>query len=343
MPISRHTSLLAIAALAATLAVAGPAAAADEVKFATPQAAFEQGLGAYKSGYFEIARPALEHAARTAEGDARFLAEYYLARLYADNAGSQTNHARAYEIYQRIADENADIDPEDGLRAPIVAKVLTALAGYVRAGLPAIGLHADESRAIEYLEFAATFFNDKDAQFELAKIYLGAAEGSSDIKRGTHNLAVLAQEGHAGAQAFLADLHWRGKIVPKYENRALALITMAMENAPSSERIWIEDIYQNVYCGSSPYVRKSADGIVAVWKRMFTPQTGNGDRRMALGARELEPERRCANGEAVDTQRFGPGRYDGQPAIPLSPQKGGAIAVPPATGLRDINTRERGR
>ena len=159
MPISRHTSLLAIAALAATLAVAGPAAAADEVKFATPQAAFEQGLGAYKSGYFEIARPALEHAARTAEGDARFLAEYYLARLYADNAGSQTNHARAYEIYQRIADENADIDPEDGLRAPIVAKVLTALAGYVRAGLPAIGLLADETRAIEYLEFAATFFN----------------------------------------------------------------------------------------------------------------------------------------------------------------------------------------
>ena len=32
---------------------------------------------------------------------------------------------------------------------------------------------ANPDRAVEYLQHAATFFNDKDAQFELAKIYVG--------------------------------------------------------------------------------------------------------------------------------------------------------------------------
>ena len=49
----------------------------------------------------------------------------------------------------------------------------------------------------------------------------------------------------------------------KDERRALALITMAVENAPPHERIWIEDIYQNIFCGTSQGTRKQADGIVA--------------------------------------------------------------------------------
>ena len=45
-----------VAALA--IAAAGVAWAGEGVKYASPQAAFEQGLGAYKSGYYEIAIPA---------------------------------------------------------------------------------------------------------------------------------------------------------------------------------------------------------------------------------------------------------------------------------------------
>ena len=340
MRTSKSRGLITAATLAAMLAAcSSQTRAAGAIAFETPLAAFEQGLGAYKSGYYEIARPALEFAADHGEGDHRFLAEFYLARLYADNTGSQTNHARAYKMYQKIADENADTDPDDARRAPFVARALTALADYVRRGLPSADVKANPEQANEYLEFAAKFFNDPDAQFELAKVYLGSGDGDGDVRHGTHNLSILVQQGHAGAQAFLADLHWRGKFVPKDEPRALALATMAMENAPATERIWIEDIYQSIYCGASPDARKLAGGTVAVWRRMFTAPVVHPDRRMTLGGRELAPVRRCANGEPVDTARFGPGKRDDAPA--MSQQNGAApLVAPPSAGtLRDIGVR----
>src|SRR5262245_9148882 len=77
---------------ALVIAAAGSAYAAGGVKYASPQAAFEQGLGAYKAGYYEIAIPALEEAAAKGPELNRFFAEFYLARIYSDNAGVLTNH-----------------------------------------------------------------------------------------------------------------------------------------------------------------------------------------------------------------------------------------------------------
>ena len=58
-------------------------------------------LSAYNGGDYEIAIPALEFAAAQDE----FMAEYYLARIYADNSSSHTDHAKAYMLFQRIADK----------------------------------------------------------------------------------------------------------------------------------------------------------------------------------------------------------------------------------------------
>src|SRR5438876_5908708 len=69
----------------AALVICGAAAqalAGGAVKYASPQAAFEQGLGAYKSGYYEIAIPALEEAAAKGPELNRFFAKFYLARIY---------------------------------------------------------------------------------------------------------------------------------------------------------------------------------------------------------------------------------------------------------------------
>ena len=131
-----------VAALIVAVA-AGSASAGGGVKYASPQAAFEQGLGAYKSGYYEIAIPALEEAAKTGPELNRFFAEFYLARIYSDNSSDLTDHARAYELFQKLAHENADADPEDGQRAPFVAKTLTALADYLKRGVKEIGVRPD--------------------------------------------------------------------------------------------------------------------------------------------------------------------------------------------------------
>jgi hypothetical protein len=123
-----------------------------------------------------------------------------------------------------------------------------------------------------------------------------------------HYLSVLTNEGHPAAQAFLADLLWRGRHVKKDERRALALITMAVENAPEHERIWIEDTYQNVFCGTSQGTRKQADGIVAMWKKMFARPAAPSE-RMGLGG--LEAQRKCGNGEVIEFQR--------EPAVATTP------------------------
>ena len=325
-------------ALATAVVVVCAAPAFASVKYASPQAAFEQGLGAYKAGYYEIAIPALEEAAQKGAEINRFFAEFYLARIYSDNASALTNHAKAYELFRKLADENVDADPDDGRRAPFVAKALTALAGYLRNGLKEIGLRPDPDRAVEYLQHAATFFNDKDAQFELAKTYVGARSDPEDAKRGVHYLSVLTEEGHPGAQAFLADLYWRGRFVPKDPRRALALITMAVENAPPHERIWIEDVYQNIFCGTSTGTRKQASGIVAVWRKMFTRPPAPAD-HSTLAERESQPQRTCGDGEVLDINRS-----DAQSPTTARPASGSPGPGPDTMrgstsfGLRDAGT-----
>lgn len=294
--------------------------AARGAAFASPQAAFEHGMGALKAGRPDIALPALEHAA----GRGLFLAEFYLARLFADGTSPYADHAKAYVIYQRLADQHADIDPDDDQRAPFVAKAFTALAGYLRQGVPAIGVRPNPQRAAEYLHHAATFFNDQDAQFELAKLYLDGVGVPVDTKRAMHWLSVLTEKGHAGAQAFLADLYWRGRHVPREPNRAYALVTVAVENAPAHERIWIEDIHQNIYCGVSEQARRQAEGLVVSYRRHYGRAAVTID-RYGLAPLQLGPVRTCSNGETVRV-------HDGAgEAVRSKP-------VPPNVGTSEIAT-----
>ena len=289
MRISRLALSIVLLALPATLAVAG------STPFSSAQEALKQGISAYHGGYYEIAIPALEFAAAQDE----YMAEYYLARIYADNSGSHTDHGKAYKLFQHIADEHMDADPDEDPRAPYVGKSLTALAGYVRVGLPEIGVKPDPKQAVIYLNTASTFFNDQDAQFELAKLQLKGEGLETNIPLGKYWLTVLSQNGHAGAQAFLADLLWRGKYMEADQARALALISIAVEKAPPYERLWIEDIYQNIFCGAAEGTRKQATGIVAQWDNRYGRNPDKRDQTDGLGPLAGAPERTCQNGERV--------------------------------------------
>jgi len=303
----RFAAGLVFAALV-PLAIAGASAAGRQVTFTSPKEAYEQGMSSYRSGYIELAIPALEFAA----GKGNFLAQFYLARIYADNTTPHTDHAKAYVLYQRLADEHADVDPDYDQRAPFVAKALTALAGYVRLGVAEIGLKPDVERAAEYLRYAATFFNDEEAQFQLAKLYLKGEGVPENTRRAMHWLSVLTQQGHAGAQAFLADILWRGKLIKPDPLKAFALISVAVENAPPSERVWIEDIYQTIFCGASEGTRRQAAGMVADWRQRYGRTVDKTDQS---GVDRSQPRnvRKCSNGERI------PSLAEPQPAAPERP------------------------
>lgn len=284
----------AIALAGTTGAHAQQRRAACTVKFVSPQAALDQGIGAYQAGFYSIALHALTCAAEGGE----FLAQYHLARLYADSASSNTDHRRAYELFRAIVEEHAaTIDVDDDARAPFVGKALAAYAGYWLRGLPEVGLDPNPEQAAFFLQQAATFFRDQDAQFELAKLYLKGEGVPEDPRKALGWLTALTQGGHAAAQAFFAELLWRGKIVKKDEKRALALITVAVENAPMHEKLWIEDTYQSIYCGTPASVRKQAEGLIGSFRENYATRSG----RVPVEGDHLapSPKRTCDSGEVV--------------------------------------------
>jgi hypothetical protein len=275
------------------------------MRFVSPEAALEQGLAAYRGSHYEIAIPALEAAAAANS----VVAQFFLARIYSDSLSPHTDHPKAYQLYQRIANEHADVDPVDDRRSALVAKSFVALTGYLLNGLPEYGLRPDPVRAADFARHAATHFNDPDAQFDISKLLLKGEGVAQDTQAGLHFLSMATKRGHPGAQAFLADLYWRGKLVKRDPVLALSLITVAVENAPFGERVWIEDIHQNIFCGAPDGTRRQADGVVANWRQRFHLSAPNTDRSglSDLGAR---PVRTCANGETVGGEGASAGRSD---------------------------------
>ncbi len=273
--------------------------ALSEVRFHDPRAALQQGIAALRSGNLEIAIPALEFAAKRDV----FPAHYYLARVYADNNSPLTDHGKAFELLYRFIKLHGQTDSADYRRAPMVSRAMTRLARYLLQGVPQINLPADHARAVRFLELAATEFNDDDAQFELAKLRLTGDGIRRNARVALHWLSVLSQKGHPGAQAFLADLNWRGKYTTRNPIRALVLITLALENAPQEDRIWIEDIHQNIVCGAKQGNKHAASGMVANWRRKYARSTRSdaGDLFLSLN---VGPQRTCADGTPV--QRLAP-------------------------------------
>lgn len=306
------------------LAALGSAHAAQ---FTSPQQAQEQGISAYRGGYFEMALPALEFAAEKK----LFFGAYYLAELYANNNSAHTDHAKAYLLYQNIANDFADVDPDGDRRARYVAHSLTSLAKYVRDGLPEVGVKADPRRAADYLHHAALFFNHEDAQFELAKMQIAGEGVRTNVPRGRHWLATLARKGHAPAQAFLADLLWRGKHMKQDQVRALALISVAVKNAPAQDRVWIEDIYQNIYCGASKGVHSQATGMVAEWDNRYGRKPDETLDEDGLGVLTARALRTCGDGRKVEPLfHDGDDAKSGTPDRPTIAKEG---STPPKAGF----------
>lgn len=286
------SAAIAVITLAGVL-VSVPALA--EVKFASPDAAFEKGMAAYRARHFDDAIPAFKAAAE----QGNLFATFYLARIYSDHARPITDHAKAYKLYSEIVDRYYSIDPKDFRRSPTVAKSITAMARYVQNGLPEIGLEADRAHAVHLFRYAAQYYNEPDAQFELAKLQLVGEGVRQDVRSALYWFSRLVKRGHPSAQAYLADLLWRGDYLKRDPMQALALVTIARRNAPQHELIWIDDVYQDVYCGTSPKLRTQVHKQLAALKS----KSGAQGWRAAADSGSLGwlsgPMRVCSDGTQV--------------------------------------------
>src|SRR6202007_933986 len=116
---------------------------------------------------------ALQYAAE----DGHPVAQWKLGRMYAEGNGVVQNDLLAFDYVSRIANAHAEDSPS-APQAQIVANAFVALGRYYLSGIPNSKIKSDPERAREMFYYAASYFGNPDAQYDLARLYLKAANAT---------------------------------------------------------------------------------------------------------------------------------------------------------------------
>jgi TPR repeat protein len=99
------------------------------------------------------------------------IAQWRLGRMYANGDGVIQDDVRAFENFSRIANAHAEDSPS-APQAAIIANAFVALGRYYLEGIPNSKIKRDAERAREMFSYAASYFGNADAQYDLARLYL---------------------------------------------------------------------------------------------------------------------------------------------------------------------------
>ena len=203
---------------------------------------------------------ALQNAAE--DGDP--IAQWKLGRMYADGDGVVQDDLRAFEYFSRIANAHAEDSPS-APQAAIVANAFVALGRYYLSGIPNSKITADPERAREMFSYAASYFGNADAQYDLARLYLkNAGTSRDDFRYGARWLGLAAQKGQHQAQALLGQMLFNGDQLPRQAARGLMWLTLARDSATADE-IWIRDSYNKAIARASDDDRAMALQMLEHW------------------------------------------------------------------------------
>ncbi|HET6376771.1 MAG TPA: tetratricopeptide repeat protein [Methylocella sp.] len=223
--------------------------------YATPRAALRAGLEGVRAGDATAAVEALKYAAAGGE----LLAQWKLAKMYANGEGVPRDDAKAYDYFSDIV-ANYDEDNPDRRELAVVANAFVALGVYSLNGIAAAKVPADPERAIQLFQFAATNFGDADAQYHLARMHLDGAGVGKDSREAVRWLFLAAGKGHPQAQALLGQMLFAGKEGVKQQRaRGLMWLTLAREAAAESKKDkWIVDLYNTAVAEANDEDRHEA-------------------------------------------------------------------------------------
>lgn len=207
--------------------------------------------------------PSLTSLQYAAEGG-HPVAQWKLGRMYADGDGVVQDDLRAFEYFSRIANAHAEDSPS-APQATIVANAFVALGRYYLNGIPNSKIKADSERAREMFSYAASYFGNADAQYDLARLYLKTPDASrDDFRYGARWLGLAAQKGQHQAQAMLGQMLFNGDRLPRQAARGLMWLTLARDNAAADET-WIRESYNRAFAKASDDDRASALQMLEHW------------------------------------------------------------------------------
>lgn len=223
--------------------------------FATPRAALGAGLDDFRSGDAASAIEALKYAAAGGE----LLAQWKLAKIYANGDGVPRDDVKAYDLFSQIV-TNYDEDDPNRRDLAIVSSAFVALGVYNLNGIAGSKIVADPQRAIELFQFAATNFGDPNAQYNLARMHLDGAGVKKDSREALRWLFLAADKGHVEAQALLGQMLFAGRDgVQPQRARGLMWLTLAREAAGESKKDkWIIDLYNKAVASANDEDRHDA-------------------------------------------------------------------------------------
>jgi TPR repeat protein len=199
--------------------------------------AFQSGTRALRAGDTQAGLSALEYAAANGQP----MAAWKLGRMYADGDGVKQSDLRAFEYFRGIADAHAEEVPGTA-QARFVANAFVALGSYYLDGIPNSDVKADADRAREMFAYAASYFGDPDAQYQLGRMYLDGQGGLKEPKQAARWLSLAARKGQYQAQAVLGAMLFKGEYLPRQGPRGLMWLTLARD-AASPREAWITDLY----------------------------------------------------------------------------------------------------
>jgi hypothetical protein len=227
----------------------------------TPFEAFRSGTQAYLAGEKGKALTELRYAAE--QGD--LPAQWKIGRMYAEGDGVKRDDKKAFEYLNKLAMENADESPI-GPHARFVSSAFVAVGNYYLSGIPNSEVKPDKERAYEMYSYAASYFGDPDAQYRLARFYLGAEGSPKDARQAARWLGLAAQKGQYKAQALLGHMLVVGEGgLPRQAARGLMWLTLAHEAMTSGDDSWIAQYYDEAVAKTSEDERALARVYVEQW------------------------------------------------------------------------------
>jgi hypothetical protein len=207
--------------------------------------------------------PSLTSLQYAAEGG-HPVAQWKLGRMYADGDGVTQDDLRAFEYFSRIANQHAEDSPS-APQAAIVANAFVSLGRYYLNGIPNSKVKVDRERAREMFSYAASYFGNADAQYDLARLYLKTPDASrDDFRYGARWLGLAAQKGQHQAQALLGQMLFNGDRLPPQRARGLMWLTLARDSATADE-VWIKESYNRAITKASEDDRAMALQMLEHW------------------------------------------------------------------------------
>lgn len=255
-PLGSATPLAAVP-VAPSLAPSGPLNPPRQVP--NPFEAFRSGTQALREGKVDLAVAELELAAR--QGVA--MAIWKLGRMYADGEGVIQNKALAFDYFRRLTNHPQADDSVGTPQARIVANAFVTLGQYYLDGIPD-AVAPNPTVAYQMFRYAASYFADPEAQYNLGRLYLSGKGVPKDSIQAARWLRLAANKGDHRAQALLGGLLFKGQELSRQAALGLFWLIVAKDSAGPDEN-WITDTYGNAFAQATDEERALAYKYLENW------------------------------------------------------------------------------